>query len=86
MGFFTFFTPGHCAVASDNGACSEAEQALTSKFNLLSNVLENVAQGVVMLDGSRRLLVWNDQYQRVLQFPDSFLQVGLSSWDMALYV
>jgi len=86
MDSFTFFTPGHRAAAGDDEACSAAEQALTSKFDLLSTVLENVAQGVVMFDGSRRLLVWNDRYQQIVQYPDGFLQVGLSDWEMALYV
>ncbi len=80
MNSFTFLTPRHRAAASDDGTCGEAEQALASKSNLLSAVLENVAQGVVMFDDSRRLLVWNDRYQQILQFPDGFLQVGLSIW------
>ncbi|MCZ6780030.1 MAG: PAS domain S-box protein, partial [Nitrospirae bacterium] len=37
-------------------------------------------------DGSRRLLVWKDRYQQDLQFPDGFLQVGLSNWELSLYV
>ncbi len=48
MDFFPFFTPGHRAAASDDGACGEAEQALASKSELLSKVLENVAQGVAL--------------------------------------
>ncbi len=86
MDFFTFSTPEHRAAASDDGVCCEAEQALTSKSELLSNVLENIGQGVVMFDSSRRLLVWNDRYQQVLRFPDGFFRVGLSHWEMVLYL
>ncbi len=86
MDSFTFFTPGHRAAAGDDGACSAAEQALASKSNFLSAVLENVAQGVVMFDDSRRLLVWNDRYQQILQFPDGFLRVGLLGWETVLYL
>ena len=60
MSFFTFFTPPRRWLRHDVGACGEAEQTLASKSELLSTVLENVAQGVVMFDGSRRLRVWND--------------------------
>ncbi len=86
MDFFTFSTPEHRAAASDDGVCCEAEQALASKSELLSTVLESVGHGIVMFDGSRRLLVWNDRYQQVLQLPEGFLQVGLSNWEMALYL
>ncbi len=86
MDSFTFFTPHRRWLRRDVGACGEAEQAPASKSELLSTVLENVAQGVVMFDDSRRLLVWNDQYQQILQFPDGFLQVGLLGWETVLYL
>ncbi len=86
MSFFTFFTPHRRWLRRDVEACGEAEQTLASKFDLLSTVLENVAQGVAMFDATRRLLVWNDEYQQIVQFPDGFLQVGLSIWEMSLYV
>ena len=86
MDFLTFFTPRRRWLRRDVGACGEAEQALTSKSELLSNVLENIGQGVVMFDSSRRLLVWNDRYQQILRFPDGFLRVGLSHWEMVLYL
>jgi PAS domain S-box-containing protein len=86
MDFFTFFTPQRRAAGSDDGPRSEVEQALASKSELLSTVLENVGHGIVMFDRSRRLLVWNNRYQQILRFPDGFLQVGLSNRELALYL
>ena len=53
---------------------------------LLRQVIDNITQGVVMFDGSCRLLVWNDQYRKVLEFPEEFLQVGRSCREMSLYL
>ena len=86
MGFFRSFTPHRRWLRRNIGVCDDAEQALTSESEHVSQVLKNVAQGVVMFDGSQRLLIWNDQYQQVFRFPEGFLRVGLSHWELVLYL
>lgn len=59
---------------------------MTDKSKLLTNVLEHIPQGVVMFDRSRHLLVWNHQYDQILQFPKGFLKVGMANLEMALFL
>jgi len=59
---------------------------MTDRAKLLTNVLEQIAQGVVMFDSSRHLVVWNSQYERILQFPENFLKVGMPNQDLTLFL
>ncbi|MBT3787822.1 MAG: hypothetical protein HN725_00725 [Alphaproteobacteria bacterium] len=52
---------------------------------VIEEILENIIQGVVMFDNERRLVVWNQQYESILNYPENFLHVGLSHYDMALF-
>ncbi len=59
---------------------------MAEKSALLTNVLEHITQGVVMFDRSRHLVLWNSQYERILQFPSGFLKTGLANREMTLYL
>jgi diguanylate cyclase (GGDEF)-like protein len=41
-----------------------------------STALDNMAQGLCMFDGERRLTVWNDRYVELLSMPAHLLKVG----------
>lgn len=53
---------------------------------VLTNVMNNIAQGVVMFDSTKKLVVWNDQYKNILQFPDEILKAGRPNWDLANFL
>src|SRR6202007_2087255 len=38
--------------------------------------LSNMAQGLCMFDGDKRLVVWNDRYAQLYQLSDDLLRVG----------
>jgi len=59
---------------------------MTDQSKLMTNVLERIAQGVVMFDNSRHLVVWNSQYEQILQLPENFLKVGMPNLDLTLFL
>jgi diguanylate cyclase (GGDEF)-like protein len=59
------------------------EQLLAEKAAELETIntrfgaaLENMAQGLCMFDGRKRLVVWNDRYAELYQVPPELLKVG----------
>ncbi len=59
---------------------------MTDKSDLLAVVLEHVSQGVAMFDSARRLVLWNEQYEEILQFPKGFLKLGMPNIDLTVYL
>ncbi|MBT3786749.1 MAG: PAS domain S-box protein [Alphaproteobacteria bacterium] len=51
----------------------------------LEVILNCIAQGVVMFDDSRRLTIWNKQFEQNMQFPDGFLKVGMPHMDLLMH-
>jgi diguanylate cyclase (GGDEF)-like protein len=47
-----------------------------------STALSNMAQGLCMFDGERRLTVWNDRYVELLSMPAHLLKVGTPLQDI----
>jgi diguanylate cyclase (GGDEF)-like protein len=41
-----------------------------------STALSNMAQGLCMFDGEKRLTVWNDRYAELLSMPEHLLKIG----------
>ncbi len=54
----------------------EASQELRFNRQVLSTTLENISQGVSVVDGDLRLIAWNRRYQDMLDYPDGMLYVG----------
>lgn len=54
----------------------EANQELRFNRQVLSTTLENISQGVSVVDPEMRLVAWNRRYQELLDYPDGMLYVG----------
>ncbi len=50
-----------------------------------SSALRNMAQGLCMFDGEKRLTVWNDRFARLYNVPPHLLQVGTPYTDIAAH-
>jgi PAS domain S-box-containing protein len=63
----------------------EASQALRFNQRVLEAALENMSQGISVVDAQLRLVAWNRRYVELFGFPDDLLRVGqpiaeLSAW------
>jgi PAS domain S-box-containing protein len=54
----------------------EANQELRFNRQVLSTTLENISQGVSVVDPEMRLVFWNRRYQELFGYPDGMLYVG----------
>ena len=55
----------------------EASQALRFNQRLLEAALQNMSQGISVVDRDLRLVAWNDRYAALFDYPDTLLRVGL---------
>jgi Na+/proline symporter/signal transduction histidine kinase len=54
----------------------EAREAVSFSHAILDTALANLSQGISVIDGSLRLVGWNQRYQALLGYPAGFLRVG----------
>ena len=54
----------------------EASQELRFNRQVLSTTLENISQGVSVVDVQMRLVAWNGRYQDMFGYPEGMLYVG----------
>ena len=54
----------------------EANQELRFNRQVLATTLENISQGVSVVDAGMRLVAWNRRYQELFEYPDGMLYVG----------
>jgi len=54
----------------------EANQELRFNRQVLSTTMENISQGVSVVDPQMRLVAWNRRYQELFDYPDGMLYVG----------
>ncbi|MCG8544985.1 MAG: EAL domain-containing protein [Alphaproteobacteria bacterium] len=45
---------------------------------LLEATLDNIEQGVLVFDANKRLVIWNKQFERIMDCPDGLLREGAS--------
>ncbi|EKT4090925.1 hybrid sensor histidine kinase/response regulator [Stenotrophomonas riyadhensis] len=69
-------------------AVGEATQVLRFNQRLLEAALENMSQGISVVDAQLQLVAWNSQYAALFKFPPELLQVGqpvvnLTAWALA---
>ncbi|PRH81332.1 hybrid sensor histidine kinase/response regulator [Arenimonas caeni] len=55
----------------------EASQALRFNQRVLEAALENMSQGISVVDAELRLVAWNRRYAQLFDYPDALLQVGM---------
>jgi Na+/proline symporter/C4-dicarboxylate-specific signal transduction histidine kinase len=61
----------------------EAREDLRFNQRLLEAALENMSQGISVVDARLRLVAWNRRYAELFGFPDGLLQVGRPVADLA---
>ncbi|MFC0337225.1 PAS domain S-box-containing protein [Kushneria avicenniae] len=54
----------------------EASQVLEFNRSLLQATIENINQGVMVVDHKLRIVVWNQRYLELFRFPDHLVHVG----------
>ncbi|WP_456269739.1 PAS-domain containing protein [Kushneria sp. AK178] len=54
----------------------EASQVLEFNRSLLQATIENINQGVMVVDHKLRIVVWNQRYLELFRFPDHLIHVG----------
>ena len=55
----------------------EASQALRFNQRVLEAALENMTQGISVVDAELRLVAWNGRYAELFDYPPALLQVGV---------
>lgn len=63
----------------------ETSQALTFNRRLLDATLDNITQGVSVVDSSQRLIGWNSRYEELMKYPPGKVHVGESISDLIRY-
>jgi PAS domain S-box-containing protein len=63
----------------------ETTQALQFNQKLLSTTLENIDQGVSVIDRDMRLVAWNRRYLELFDYPDDFIRSGRPVEDLVRY-
>jgi Na+/proline symporter/signal transduction histidine kinase len=63
----------------------ETSQALTFNRRLLDATLENITQGVSVVDSAQRLIGWNSRYEELMKYPPGMVHVGESVADLIRY-
>ncbi len=63
----------------------EASQVLKFNRSLLQSTIENINQGVSVVDQQLRLVAWNRRYQELFEYPDGLVCVGRKAADIFRY-
>jgi Na+/proline symporter/signal transduction histidine kinase len=64
-------------IAEAMALMDEASQELRFNRELLSSTLENVSQGISVVDAEMRLVAWNHRYLELFDYPDGMVYVGV---------
>ncbi|MEI7035213.1 NahK/ErcS family hybrid sensor histidine kinase/response regulator [Fulvimonas yonginensis] len=69
-------------IAEAMALMDEASQELRFNRELLSTTLENVSQGISVVDARMRVVAWNRRYLELFGYPDGMVYVGVSVADL----
>ncbi len=64
-------------IAEAMALMDEASQELRFNRGLLATTLENVSQGISVVDADMRLVAWNRRYLELFDYPDGMVHVGV---------
>jgi PAS domain S-box-containing protein len=70
-------------LATVTAIVGEASQALRFNQQVLEGALENMSQGISVVDSQLRVVAWNRRYAELFGFPDELLQIGHPVADLA---
>ena len=62
----------------------KADCEIEEQREILEDLFENVAQGLVAYDGEARVITWNQKYQDFLVFSDDDIYSGRPVWDLVM--
>ena len=63
----------------------EASQALRFNQRVLEAALQNMSQGISVIDAGLRLVAWNRRYAELFDYPETLLQIGVPIADLVSY-
>ncbi|MEO1221700.1 MAG: PAS-domain containing protein, partial [Pseudomonadota bacterium] len=63
----------------------ETNKRLSFNGELLQIAIENIDQGVALVDAEMHLVAWNSRYQELFDLPDELVSVGTSISDLIRY-
>ncbi|MBC9249768.1 hybrid sensor histidine kinase/response regulator [Pseudomonas alcaligenes] len=63
----------------------EASEVLQFNRALLQGAIENITQGISVVDQSLRLVAWNRRYQELFEYPEGLIGVGRPIADIIRY-
>ncbi len=69
-------------IAESVALMDEASQELRFNRELLATTLENVSQGISVVDVKMRLVAWNRRYLELFDYPEGMVQVGVPVADL----
>ncbi len=69
-------------IAEAMALMDETSQELRFNRELLSTTLENVSQGISVVDAQMRLVAWNRRYLELFGYPDGMVYVGVQVADL----
>ncbi|QEE26251.1 hybrid sensor histidine kinase/response regulator [Rhodanobacter glycinis] len=69
-------------IAEAMALMDEASQELRFNRELLSTTLENVSQGISVVDAQMRLVAWNRRYLELFDYPEGMVYVGVPVADL----
>ncbi|WP_420935618.1 PAS domain-containing hybrid sensor histidine kinase/response regulator [Alteromonas sp. A081] len=63
----------------------EASQSFQFNHEVLQSSVQNIEQGISVLDEKLHLLAWNERYVEIFRYPRGFLKVGMSINDILTF-
>ena len=63
----------------------EATQSFQFNHEVLQSSVQNIEQGISVLDDKLQLLAWNDRYVELFAYPKGFLKAGMPITDILSY-
>jgi PAS domain S-box-containing protein len=77
---------GYASILTDITARKKAEQKLAEKEALLRLALDNMTDGIFVLDRDMRVLMWNERYLELLETAKGWIKRGTPAREGALYL
>lgn len=75
----------HVSVEEVVDWASEASELYRFNRELLQASVENIPQGISVIDVDLRLVAWNRRYLTIFEYPEGFIQAGMSVADILRY-